>query len=121
MGVPLDAYSVLQAAHAVFPTFITLWQIYKDSDVPRFVWKIARICQSMLASSNTERDRHKCLPESTHSSGYAAGSLYSRYHGAPSGDGQTVRARGVIRGFTRNVSCLSGRTTDDGENSGGDT
>jgi lysophospholipase L1-like esterase len=46
---------------ASIPNVYHLWQIYKDSSIARFVWKTARICQSMLAASNTEEDRQAVL------------------------------------------------------------
>jgi lysophospholipase L1-like esterase len=43
------------------PNVYRLWEIYKDSSVARFVWRTAKICQSMLSSSNTEQDRQTVL------------------------------------------------------------
>ena len=43
------------------PNVYRLWQIYKDSATARFVWRTAKICQSMLSSSNTEQDRQAVL------------------------------------------------------------
>jgi len=43
------------------PNVYRLWEIYKDSAVARYVWRTARICQSMLSSSNTEQDRQAVL------------------------------------------------------------
>jgi lysophospholipase L1-like esterase len=48
------------------PNIYRLWQIYKDSSVARFVWRTARICQSTLASSNTEVDRQAVLARVRH-------------------------------------------------------
>src|SRR5918996_861899 len=43
------------------PNVYHLWEIYRGSSIARFVWKSARICQSMLAATNTEEDRQAVL------------------------------------------------------------
>jgi lysophospholipase L1-like esterase len=43
------------------PNVYHLWQILHSKPLARLVWDLANICQSMLASSNTETDRQKVL------------------------------------------------------------
>ena len=46
---------------ASIPNVYWLWQLFHENPTARFVWSVARICQSMLASSNTEADRQQVL------------------------------------------------------------
>jgi lysophospholipase L1-like esterase len=43
------------------PNIYRLWRIYHENLVARTVWRLARICQSMLSRSNTEEDRQAVL------------------------------------------------------------
>ena len=43
------------------PNIHRLWAVYHDSVLARSVWRVAQICQSMLAASNTEADRQAVL------------------------------------------------------------
>ena len=43
------------------PNIYRLWQIYHEDPVARTVWKVARICQSLLSPLNTEEDRQAVL------------------------------------------------------------
>lgn len=46
---------------ASIPNIYRLWEIYHGSFTARFVWRTAKICQSMLAAGNTEADRQTVL------------------------------------------------------------
>lgn len=46
---------------ASIPNIYRLWEIYHDRAVARFVWRTARICQSMLAAGNGEAARQRVL------------------------------------------------------------
>jgi lysophospholipase L1-like esterase len=39
------------------PDIYHLWEIYQDNSTARWVWDVADICQSMLASERTEEER----------------------------------------------------------------
>ena len=56
-GLPPDARVFVSS----IPNVYRLWQLFRDSSTARFVWRVARICQSMLSSSNTEADRQAVL------------------------------------------------------------
>jgi lysophospholipase L1-like esterase len=43
------------------PNIYRLWQLFRDNTTARFIWSVARICQSMLSASNTEADRQAVL------------------------------------------------------------
>jgi lysophospholipase L1-like esterase len=46
---------------ASIPNVRRLWSLFRDDPVARFVWRAARICQSMLSPSNTAADREAVL------------------------------------------------------------
>jgi lysophospholipase L1-like esterase len=46
---------------ASIPNIRRLWSLFRDDPVARFVWRTARICQSMLSPSNTAADREAVL------------------------------------------------------------
>ena len=56
-GLPPDARVFV----ASIPNVYRLWELYKDSSTARFVWSLAKICQSMLSPRNTEADRQAVL------------------------------------------------------------
>jgi lysophospholipase L1-like esterase len=43
------------------PNIYQLWQVLHTNSIARYVWQTARICQSMLASTNTETQRQQVL------------------------------------------------------------
>jgi lysophospholipase L1-like esterase len=43
------------------PNVYRLWELFRGDPIARLVWSTARICRSMLSSSNTEADRQAVL------------------------------------------------------------
>jgi lysophospholipase L1-like esterase len=56
-GLPPDAHVFVSS----IPNIYRLWQLFRDNPVAQFVWRVARICQSMLSPTNTEDDRQAVL------------------------------------------------------------
>jgi lysophospholipase L1-like esterase len=52
-GLPGNAHIYVSS----IPNVYHLWEIYHDDFIAQWVWSFAHICQSLLASSNTDADR----------------------------------------------------------------
>jgi lysophospholipase L1-like esterase len=56
-GLPAGSHVFVSS----IPNVYRLWELFRDNSVAKLVWRTARICQSMLAASNTEEDRQAVL------------------------------------------------------------
>lgn len=43
------------------PNIYQLWKVLRNNDAAQFVWSVAKICQSMLAPTNTPQDRRQVV------------------------------------------------------------
>lgn len=84
-GLPSGAHVFVSS----IPNLYQLWQVLSGNGVARFVWRTAKICQSMLAESNTEADRQAVLARERELNG-ALRDVCARYPGCRFDAGLTV-------------------------------
>jgi lysophospholipase L1-like esterase len=58
-GLPAGAHIFVSS----IPNIYNLWQVLHTNSSAQFVWSAAKICQSMLSSSNTEAQRQQVLSQ----------------------------------------------------------
>ena len=56
-GLPAGSHVFVSS----IPNIYRLWELFHENSVAKFVWRTARICQSMLSANNTEEDRQAVL------------------------------------------------------------